>query len=125
MNCYGKKFDELTELEKQLLHVDSLLCNSMEMNLCGQKLIGGNPQFDMTSGTHEDISDKFYTRASIISQILDIKNPNEETIFDIINETQYDIQKFGVDYSTRMGRPNDIYYHYCMKFHEEKELDLV
>lgn len=125
MNCYGKKFNELTELEKQLLHVDSLLSNSIEMYLSGQKLFGGNPEFDMTSGTHDDIEDKFYTRSSIISEILDIKNPNEETIFDIINETQYNFQKFGVDYTTHMGRPIDIYYHYCMKFHEERKLELV
>ena len=125
MNCYGKKFNELTELERQLLHVDSLLCNSIEMYLSGQKLLGGNPEFDMTSGTHEDIEDKFYNRASIISEILDIKNPNEETIFDIIIETQYNFQTFGVDYTTHMRRPKDIYYYFCKKFNKERKVELV
>ena len=125
MNYYGKKSSELTDLEKDLVHVDSLLTLSMEMYLKGESLLGGNPNFDMTSGTHDDIDDKFYTRASIISEILGIENPQEETIFGIIDKTPYNIQKFCVDYTTYMGRPNDVYYHYCMKIHEETKLELV
>jgi hypothetical protein len=125
MNCYGKKWNELTELEKELQQVDTFLCLSMEMNLKGESLISSNPNFGITSGTHEDICDKFYRRMSIISEILNIENPDEKTIFDIISGTQYNIQNFCVDYSTRMGRPNDIYYHYCVKYHEEMEPELV
>lgn len=125
MNYYGKKSNELTDLEKELVHVDSLLCCSMEMFLKDEKLISGNPQYDMTSGTHEDIEEKFYTRSSIVCEILGIENPNEETIFGIIEKTPYNIQKFCVEHTTRMGRPNDVYYHFCMKCREEKELELV
>ena len=125
MNYYGKKQNELTDLEKQLAHVDSILCISMEMFLRGEKLLGGNPQFDMTSGTHDDIEDKFYTRANIICEILNIENPDEKTIFGIIEKTPYNIQNFCVDHTTAMGHPTDVYYHYCKKFHEEKKLELV
>ena len=126
MDCYGKKWNELTELEKKLQHLDTFLCNSMEMNLRGQSMISGGGEFSIGNfGTHDDIGDKFYGRASIISEILNIKNPDEKTIFDIIRDTQYDIQKFCVDYTTRMGRPNDVYYHYSMKYHEEMKPELV
>jgi hypothetical protein len=125
MNYYGKKSNELTDLEKDLVHVDTRLCLSMSMYLRGESLISGNPQYDMTSGTQEDIREKFYTRASIISEILGIENPNEETIFGIIEKTPYSIQNFCVEYTTRMGQPNDIYYHFCVKCNEERELELV
>lgn len=122
MNYYGKNQSELTELENELLHVDRLLANSMLMNIRGESLIGGNPYFDMTSGTHEDIEEKFYIRTEMICKILDIKNPEEKTIFQIVSETPYDIQKFCVDHITSMyGKPYDLYYHYCMKVHEEKK----
>ena len=115
MTYYGKNEKELTELEKELLHVDRLIINSMVFNLKGESLIG---QF-LQAGTPEDIEEKMYIRAEMISEILGIENPQEETIFKIISETQYDIQKFGVEHSKLMyGKELDIVYHYFTKQNE-------
>ena len=120
MTYYGKNENELTELEKELLHVDRLIINSMIFNLKGESLIGQLLQ----AGTPEDIEEKMYIRTEMVSEILGIENPDEETIFEIVSGTQYDIQKFGVVFSKIMyGKEVDIVYHYFMKQRELVEVE--
>jgi hypothetical protein len=123
MKFYGKKRSELTDLEENLLHIDMALCISMSMYVRGESLLSGSSYHDMTCGTQEDIEEKFYTRSEIICEILDIENPDENTIFKIIDKTPYNIQNFCIDFTTQMmGQPNDVYYHYWLKC---KELEFV
>ena len=115
MTYYGKKVTELTSLEINLLEVDRMIISSMIMNLKGESLMGGMIQ----AGTPEDIEEKMFHRASIVSEILGIENPEEETIFGIIDSTQYNIQDFGVIFVEQMfGKKLDVVYHYFTKQNE-------
>jgi len=126
MNCYGKNFNELTENERKLLNVDSLLCTSMLMYLSGESLIGSNPNNGITSGTKEDIKEKMFIRTNIICEILDLKDEDiTDNIFGDLESTQYGLQKVGYEFSIATGEPKDIFYHYSQMIIKEEEREMV
>ena len=121
MNYYGKKSNKFTDLEKELSYVDTLLCTSMIMNLKGEMLLGNFPE--TTSGTHEDISEKFSIRTTIVCKILNVSETDKDSV-RVINLSPYNIRKFGIDFTTFMGNPYDVFYNYCLKVREEEEVEV-
>ena len=123
MNFYGKNVNEFTDLEKKLVKVDTQLITSMMMNLEDKKLltIDTDQKTNTMSGTHEDIGEKHELRTKIVCEILGIENPNEDSIFDEIEKTQYSLQNFGIELSKEMdGEPFDVLYHYVEKVKQEE-----